>query len=51
MMSLWGLDPVTVAAVQGHKDATTTMWIYGHHYDRKRTDEKVRGAIARRRGR
>jgi integrase len=43
-----GLDPVTVASVQGHKDATTTLRLYGHQYDRKRTDDKVRDAIARR---
>jgi integrase len=42
-----GLDPVTVAGVQGHKDATTTLRLYGHQYDRKRTDERVRDAISR----
>jgi integrase len=42
-----GLDPVTVAGVQGHKDATTTLRLYGHQYDRERTDERVRDAIVR----
>jgi integrase len=41
-----GLDPVTVAAVLGHEDATVTLSIYGHLYDRRRNDEAVRRALA-----
>jgi integrase len=41
-----GLDPVTVASVLGHEDATTTLSVYAHMYDRQRTDEAVRAALA-----
>jgi integrase len=41
-----GLDPVTVAAVLGHEDANVTLRIYGHLYNRKRTDDDVRKALA-----
>lgn len=41
-----GLDPVTVASVLGHEDATTTLRIYAHMFDRKRTDKAVRRALA-----
>jgi len=40
-----GLDPVTVASVLGYEDATVTLSVYGHLYDRKRTDEAVRQAL------
>jgi integrase len=41
-----GLDPVTVAGVLGHEDATTTLRVYAHLFDRPRTDEAVRVALA-----
>jgi integrase len=41
-----GLDPVTVAAVLGHEDATVTLKIYAHLYDRQQKDEAVRLALA-----
>ena len=41
-----GLDPVTVASVLGHEDATVTLSVYGHLYNRRRTDEAVRAALA-----
>jgi len=41
-----GLDPITVASVMGHEDATVTLAVYGHLYDRRRTDEAVRQALA-----
>lgn len=41
-----GLDPVTVASVLGHEDATVTLSVYGHLYDRQRTDAAVRLALA-----
>lgn len=41
-----GLDPVTVASVLGHEDATITMKVYAHMYDRHRTDDAVRRALA-----
>jgi integrase len=41
-----GLDPVTVASVLGHEDATTTLSVYAHLFDRERTDEAVRAALA-----
>lgn len=40
------LDPVTVAAVLGHEDATVTLKVYGHLWDRERTDDDVRKALA-----
>jgi integrase len=40
------LDPVTVAAVLGHEDATVTLKVYGHLWNRERTDEDVRRALA-----
>jgi integrase len=39
------LDPVTVAAVLGHEDATVTLKVYGHVWDRRRTDDDVRKAL------
>jgi integrase len=39
------LDPITVAAVLGHEDATVTLKVYGHLYDRQRTDKDVRKAL------
>jgi integrase len=41
-----GLSPVTVAAVLGHEDATTTMRVYAHLWNRQKTDEAVRAALA-----
>ncbi len=41
-----GLDPVTVASVLGHENANITLGIYSHLYDRQRTDEAVRAALA-----
>lgn len=41
-----GRDPVTVASVLGHEDATVTLSVYGHLYDRQRTDSAVRQALA-----
>jgi integrase len=40
-----GLDPVTVAAVLGHEDATVTLKVYAHLFDRERTDDDVRRAL------
>jgi integrase len=37
---------VTVAAVLGHEDATVTLKEYGHLWDRERTDDDVRKALA-----
>jgi integrase len=36
---------VTVASVLGHEDATTTLRVYAHLFDRQRTDEAVRLAL------
>ena len=41
-----GLDPVTVAAVLGHSDATTTLRVYGHLWDAAATAKAVRAALA-----
>jgi hypothetical protein len=32
-------SPVTVAEILGHEDATVTLRVYAHRYDRQRTDE------------
>lgn len=37
---------MTVAAVLGHEDATVTLKVYGHLWDRQQTDEDVREALA-----
>jgi integrase len=37
---------VTVASVLGHEDATTTLKVYSHLFDRQRTDDAVRAALA-----
>jgi integrase len=36
---------VTVADVLGHEDATTTLSVYAHLFDRQRTHEAVRDAL------
>jgi integrase len=41
-----GLDVVTVAGVLGHDDATTTLRLYAHMFDRRKTDDAVRAALA-----
>lgn len=41
-----GLDPVTVASVLGHEDPAITLKVYSHLYDRTKTDEAVRAALA-----
>jgi integrase len=41
-----GLDPVAVAGVLGHEDATTTLRVYAHLFDRRRTGDAVREALA-----
>ena len=42
-----GLSPVVVAEILGHEDATVTLKVYSHLYDRQRTDDAVRVALAR----
>jgi integrase len=41
-----GLDPVTVANVLGHENANITLSIYAHLFNRERTDDAVRLALA-----
>jgi integrase len=41
-----GLDPVTVASVLGHENANMTLAVYAHLFDRRRTDDSVRLALA-----
>jgi integrase len=41
-----GLDPVTVASVLGHEDANVTLKVYAHLYNRQKTDDAVRIALA-----
>jgi integrase len=40
-----GLSPVVVARILGHSDATVTLRVYAHLFDRERTDEAVRRAL------
>lgn len=41
-----GLDPVTVAGVLGHGEATATLRVYAHLFDRRKTGDAVRKALA-----
>jgi len=41
-----GIDPVTLAGLLGHEDARVTLARYAREYDRVRTDDKVREAMA-----
>lgn len=41
-----GLDPVAVASVLGHEDATTPLKVYARLFDRRRTGDAVRAALA-----
>ena len=41
-----GLSPVVVAKILGHQDASITLRIYAHLFDRQRTDEAVRLALS-----
>jgi len=41
-----GLEPVTVASGLGHEDANVTLSVYSPLYDRRRTDDAVRLALA-----
>jgi integrase len=43
-----GLDPVTVAAFMGHEDASVTLKIYAHRFNRQKKDDAVRQALAER---
>jgi integrase len=40
-----GLDPVTVASVLGHEDASITLKVYAHRFNRQSRDEAVRLAL------
>jgi integrase len=40
------LYPVTVASILGHVDPTVTLRVYAHLFDRQKTDEAVRAALA-----
>jgi integrase len=40
-----GLDPVTVANVCGHEDASTTLRIYAKLFNRRESDDRVRAAL------
>jgi integrase len=41
-----GLSPVTVANVLGHEDASVTLRVYAHLFDRQKTDDAVRLALS-----
>ena len=41
-----GVDPVRLAKLLGHKDATITLRVYAHLYDQLKTDEEDREAMA-----
>jgi hypothetical protein len=42
-----GVEPVTLASLMGHEDARITLSCYAQVYDKRRTDEAVRQAMAR----
>jgi integrase len=41
-----GIEPVTLARLMGHEDIRETLNTYAHMWDRVRTDDVVRGAMA-----
>jgi integrase len=41
-----GLDPVTVAAMMGHEDVSTTLKVYAETWDEVETDAAVRAALS-----
>jgi integrase len=41
-----GIEPVTLAKLMGHEDARITLSRYAHVYDKRRTDDAVRKAMA-----
>lgn len=41
-----GIEPVQLASLMGHADARITLSRYAHLYDRQRTDDAVRQAMA-----
>jgi site-specific recombinase XerD len=41
-----GIEAVTLAQVLGHEDARVTLSVYTHLYDRQRSDDAVRAAMA-----
>jgi site-specific recombinase XerD len=41
-----GIEPVTLAKLMGHEDIRETLNTYSHLWDRARTDDVVRGAMA-----
>ncbi len=42
-----GVELVALATLIGHEDARITLSRYAHVYDKQRTDEAVRQAMAR----
>jgi site-specific recombinase XerD len=41
-----GIEPVALASLMGHEDARITLSRYAHVYDKRRTDDAVRQAMA-----
>jgi integrase len=41
-----GIEPVALASLMGHEDARITLSRYAHVYDKRRTDDAVREAMA-----
>ena len=41
-----GVEPVTLAKVMGHENARVTLDRYVHLYDRQRSDDRIREAMA-----
>ena len=41
-----GIEPVTLAKLMGHEDIRETLNTYSHLWDRVRTDDVVRQAMA-----
>jgi integrase len=46
LISVGGVDPVTLATFLGHEDPNVTLKVYAKLYDRRRTDETLRLALA-----
>ena len=41
-----GIEPVTLAKLMGHEDIRETLYTYADLWDRVRTDETIRQAMA-----
>jgi integrase len=41
-----GIDVVTLSKLMGHSNPRVTLEVYSHLYDRRKTDDAIRAAMA-----